>query len=240
MLQVRAGRAENAPYFEPWIGERAREHLDADSTNGVPFHVLGESHYSRPGKDAYECSPELTQQVVRKWALEKSGGSAFFTRVAAVIANSPPDTFDRKKVWSELAFSNFAQELLTGPRQPLTRAQRATGTAAFFGQLVLTRPGVLVVLGNGAWGATPTGFGCAIPPFDVEIGTDAAPVRLDDAWFYPHWVNGALVGTIAVKIVHPSAGGGHWNWQRAAQRVHAASYCASNILEWARENLSVT
>jgi len=211
------------PYFEAWVGKHAH------GEGGVRWHVLGESHYLHSGPDAYELSPLLTQQVVRDWALHDKG-SAFFTRVACIIANQPAEAIDRAQIWQQIAYSNFVQRPLDGPRQaPLPEDFEAARTC-FWGQIALTRPEVLVVLGSRLWEQLPTDFCVKLPPFKFEAGDDW-PV-IDDAWLYPLLHGREWTFTVAVKVVHPSAGFGRWNWQIAARRAHTAMLCHSNIIEW--------
>lgn len=234
---IRVGRVEDEPYFLPWISDNLAQHLGKQIdglANGTPIHVMGESHYTCHGQNSYERTPELTRQVVREWAFETSSGSAFFTRVGAAVANEAPGTFDREAVWNSFAFSNFSQDLLSGPRQPLTRDQCERGRKSFFGQLNITRPEVLAVLGNSAWNSIPTDVGVKLPEFKFEVEANWPAVK--DAWFYPYATKDQVNGVVAVKIVHPSAGGGHWNWKVAAQRIHTARYCHSSILEWVKDN----
>lgn len=199
----------------------------------VRFHVLGESHYDEGPVDEQHLDPSTTKDVVRTWALKRNSGGAFFTRVASVVLNEAPDTFDRQAAWSEFAFSNFVQEFMAGPRIAPSPAAWKDAQTRFFGQLAITQPEVLVVLGSRQWDQLPS-VGVAIPGMKFDVHPDWAPVM--DAWLYPYWVAGSLVCTIAVKVVHPSAGFGRWNWRTAAERAHTAAFCHSNVLEWFYDN----
>lgn len=212
------------PFYLPWVGK------NTTGSEGVRWHVMGESHYLSEGPDAYTNSPQLTRQIVADWGLAETHSSAFFTRVAAVIAHCDPSRVDRAAAWQSIAYSNFIQEPMSGPRIAPTPQQSADACRLFCSQLASTRPEVLVVLGNRLWQQLPTDMGCSVPTFQFAPEPDWLPI--EDAWIYPYHVEGVLVCTVAVKIVHPSAGHGRWNWEIAAQRVHGTARCHSNILEW--------
>ncbi|WP_151954206.1 hypothetical protein [Sphingomonas sp. EC-HK361] len=195
---------------------------------GVRWHVMGESHYTRLEDGAYQRTPDLTQTVISDWALEKSAGGSFFTRVGAVVENKEPGSFDRRSTWEGIAYSNFVQQLLDGPRKPPTPAMLDEARSCFFGQLAISRPDVLVVLGTRLWEELPLD-GVKLSPLQFACEPDW-PI-LEDAWLYPLEIDDTLTFTIAVKIVHPSAGFRRWNWRVAARRAHTAMYCHSNVIE---------
>jgi hypothetical protein len=230
--EIRAGEVDLPPSFEPWIGsEHAQLLKDVErgqTATGVRWHVLGESHYCRPDDpDAYRNHAGLTKEVVRGWALQPSRGSAFFTRVASIIMNRPAGEFDRPAAWEKFAYSNFVQELLSGPRKAPNAAQWADARRKFFGQLAITRPIVLIVLGSRLWQQLPWEVGARVPR--MEFKREWGPV--DDAWLYPYWVGDEFECALAVNVVHPSAGFGNWNWQTAAHRARTAMLFYSNVLE---------
>jgi len=196
---------------------------------------MGDSHYVSPGDpDAYDDGPELTRQVVMDYALAQCDGGAFFTRVACVVTGDRPDMIDRRVAWGSFAFSNFVQSPVVGPRIAPTAEQFADARARFFGQLAITRPEVLIVLGARAWNELPDDVGAKAPAFAYSVFPDWSSV--DDAWLYPHWVGDELICTLAVKIVHPSAGFGRWNLETATQRAQSARHCHSNVLEYFYDN----
>ena len=229
MPQIKPGRVDRSPRFQPWIGAAAM------FDGGVRWHVMGDSHYA--GADGYADDPAVTCQVVRDWALQRSAGSAFFTRVAAMILNQEPNSFDRAAAWNGFAFSNFAQRLVTGPRKSPSKEMWDEARACFFGQLVLTRPEVLIVLGDRAWQQLPDDVGVKLPPFRFDVEPEWPAIT--DGWFYPFEVDGDIVGTVAIKVVHPSAFGGRGDWRIAAARTHTATACHSNILEWIKDTYEV-
>lgn len=224
-------RPGSAPFFHPWIGSAAC------GSDGVRWHVLGESHYSRPGENSYDETPDLTRQVVRDWAFDRSPGSAFFTRVASVIKNQPPEVVERPAAWNAIAYSNFVQRMLDEPRKAPPANLLKAAREAFVAQLYLTGPEVLVVLGSRLWEQLPADNCVKLPPFKFDVEPDWPPVS--DAWLYATRRAQGICFTIAVKIVHPSAGYGRWNWQVAAQRAHTAAMCHSNIVEFVCDNYEI-
>lgn len=218
-IEIRAGHVDRSHFYDPWL----------PAGPGVRWHVMGESHYINPGDPAsYANSPQLTQQVVKDWALGDSG-AAFFTRVASVVSGKEPTTFDRGEEWHKFAFSNFVQQPLDGPRIAPSSSQFEDARARFFSQLAATQPEVLVVLGSRAWNQLPSDVGAKVPPFRFAVEPDWP--EIDDAGLYPFWVEDELVCTLAIKIVHPSAGFGRWNLAEATKRAQTAGYCHSNVLE---------
>lgn len=218
--EIRAGEVSSAPFYEPWL----------PTGPGVRWHVMGESHYiTQDDPGSYENSPALTKQVVKEWALGE-GGSPFFTRVASVISGKAPGAFDRAEEWQRFAFSNFVQQPLDGPRMAPSRAQFADARERFFAQLAMTQPEVLVVLGSRAWNELPCDVGAKVPPFQFLLMPDWPAI--EDAWLYPYWVGDDLICTLAVKIVHPSAGFGRWNLAKETAWVQTAASCHSNVLEY--------
>lgn len=239
-----AGRVDLDPFFRPWIGRIAADRIAAvrrDRVFGdsfVRWHVMGESHYIRldePG--AYAANADLTLNVVRDWTASRSSGSAFFSRVAAIITEADPSVLDLPAAWNTFCYSNFVQSPLLAPRLPPTAEQWAQARKCFFGQLAITRPTVLVVLGSRQWEQLPADVGAKLPPLPFEGTTGER--ELLDAWFYPYWIDDQLAGTIAVKVVHPSAGFGRWNWQIASRRAQTAMRQYSNAVEHVLANYEV-
>lgn len=227
--EIRAGVVEKLPLLKPWLGNNYFPH--DDSSDLTRWHVMGESHYGRPDDPkAYVAHETVTAEIVREWALKRSTGSAFFTRVSSIVENTPPDLVDHSTSWNSIAYSVFIQEFMDGPRIAPTREQWDDARSRFFGQLAMTRPSLLVVLGSRQWEQLPWTVGAKVPQFRFEVQPDWPTV--DDAWLYPFWEGDDFWCTLAVKVTHPSAGFGRWNWQIAAQRAHSTWLCYSTILEY--------
>lgn len=242
--RLKAAAVDLPPTFHPWIGSQAAGRLADLAENPIlgddfsRWHVLGESHYVRPDDPGgYVVDADLTTNIVKDWALQRSKGSAFFSRVASIVAEASPDQVDLEPAWSRIAYSNFVQSALPGPRQAPSREQWEQARRCFFGQLALTRPNVLVVLGARQWDQLPM-EGCVRLP---ELHWDAGPdwPLVNDAWLYVYRTGEQLNATIAVKVVHPSAGFGRWNWLTASRRAHTAHLFFSNMVEWSKDHYEI-
>lgn len=220
-----------APFFEPWIGsdyallqERLRVAPLDPGVWAYPYHVMAESHYCEP----HEIRPGLTRSTVEKCGFSSNAGkcSAFFTRVLKIVRADEHPELTRKQHWQKLAFSNFLQEVMTGPRIVPTREQFEDARQAFRGQLRLTTPDVLLVLGQRTWSELPRDFGFAIST--LQAIEDPA-ILIKEAWAYVYEVAGIRRLTVAVYVIHPSAGGGAFKWEKAAIRARTAGIYHSNI-----------
>ena len=100
------------PIFEPWVGPLYWE----EGLDGYRLLILGESHYGDPGTEY----TEFTINVVRELGQEKR--HAFFTKVQKFVMRIPKGVrvsdSDRAAFWNRVAFYNYIQSLLAGPRVP--------------------------------------------------------------------------------------------------------------------------
>lgn len=221
--------ASNSPFFEPWIGsdyQRLREQRDQGVLQpdvwAHPFHVLGESHYAE--LDEYE--PGLTCRIIHECGFKASKCSRFFAKVLKVVTGKEIAGLNREEQWQKLAFSNYVQDVLTGPRREPSVEQWARGRDAFRAQLRATTPDVLLVLGQRLWDHLPRDFGFAVPELTSMDGT----VQVKEAWAYVYEEGDAKRLSLAVYVIHPSAGGGAFKWRIAAERARTVLLYRSNIL----------
>lgn len=221
----------DALFFEPWIGADyalLRERMKTDSLEpGVwayPYHVMGESHYG----NASQHKRDLTREIVQSCGFSSGHGkcSAFFAKVLKVVRADEHPELTRPQHWQKLAFSNFVQELMTGPGIAPTTAQLDRARAGFRAQLKLTTPQVLLVLGQRTWRELPRDFG--FPISELQAMEDPAIV-VKDAWAYVYEVAGIKHLTVAVYVIHPSAGGGVFKWEKAAIRARTVGIYHSNL-----------
>lgn len=128
--------------FEPWIGEK----YHSEGLRGVRVLALGESHYAEPGL----ARPTFTAEVVRECVFE--GRAAYFTKVAKMLTGQGAGKYlpddDLRDTWSRIAFYNFVQQMLPGPRmrpsdEMWREAQQLFPTVC--GQL---KPQLIVVMGK--------------------------------------------------------------------------------------------
>lgn len=127
--------------FHPWIGAT----YGPKSRFGVRLLVLGESHY---GNDPEYSDSGLTQEVVREWAQNKR--ARFFTIIAKVLHGSEDwiDDETRREIWEHIAFYNFVQSVVPGPRTPPTFRQWCDAQAPFDITLKSLKPDSVFILGS--------------------------------------------------------------------------------------------
>lgn len=169
--------------FLPWVGVD----YHTKGLRGRRVLVVGESHYGEPGTE----EEKVTQEVVERYALRHP--MTFFTRTTKILLGL--DAIDglaqsqRDDLWRRIAFCNFVQSYLPGPRCRPTREQWSEGRAPFQGIVADLLPELVVVLGRELWHYMPireTG-----PPLGFPTG------RLGSGG----------PGSLAVGIRHPSAWG---------------------------------
>lgn len=219
------GSIEEQPFFDPWIGERYAQRLAADrddvSMSGVMhrFHLMAESHYSDEPPFA-----GMTHKAVTELALQPNRYGAFWTKAIQVTENQPAAALDRARSWQDVAYSNFMQDVLSEPREAVPDAFWERGRKAFFAQLAITRPTVLVVLSKRLFAQLPN-EGMRVP-WKLTMQPDWPPV--EDAWLYGYPIGDARHLTVAVSVGHPSGYG--FSWERAARRAWSAMAFYSNIV----------
>lgn len=186
-------------YFEPWIGADYGVHpydLAAAAASGVyPVHVLGESHYGT----ADERSPGFTRHVVAELG-DGTGRTPFFRNLLKTLtAKDHVDGVDAAHAWRNIAFSNYVQDFLPGPRVPPTPGMWDRGARAFTDLLERYRPDCILVLGRRLWNNMTRQGAFTLAPIEQD------DVVLDDAVVYEHGVGARKRWTVAAHILHPSA-----------------------------------
>ena len=187
--------------------------------------MLGESHY----QGDYDGDVDLTRRVVRDWAFGKERGSLFFRRIAQVVEECELDALDARRAWSAIAYSNHVQTTLSGPRIAPSAEQWRDAERRFVGQLLMTRPTTVLVLGRRLWDNLPASIGWKCPP--LALRKTGEP--LTDAWIYPYWRGKSIDVAIAVWTYHPSSG--KFDWRDAARKILAAEAHYDNVLGWCWE-----
>lgn len=180
--------------FQPFVGK--------DYASGGIFHrrvmVLGDSHYgSVPEAD-------ITRRVL-SWYLdphvEREGWMSTFLKFERSLVGHETDAKERERIWQSVAFYNYLQVLLSGPREAGTAAQYAASSAAFFEVMARLHPSTLIVWGKRLWQCLP------------EQGwTDGTP-RSVDGYPIDHGTYTLTDGhkMRCVCVYHPSAGYA-WDW----------------------------
>ena len=147
-----------------------------ESRFGVRLVVLGESHYH---EDLEFSEPGFTQDVVRTWGQQQR--HRFFTVIAKVLRGSEDwiDDATRGEMWEHVAFYNFVQSVVLGPRTPPTFRQWCEAQTPFESVIQSLEPDAVLLLG---WRLAEH---ILRQPEDVSFGTIAHPsssrVRYEEA-----------------------------------------------------------
>ncbi len=202
----------------PWLGDAyQRASREIKGRDDGHWHVMGESHYGQPE----EQNSAFTRNVIRQLAIP---GYGFFDRLLSIVAREPAADLDREAGWSRLAYSNFVQELLPDTDRRPTASHWAAGREAFFGQLAITRPPQLLIVGRQQWDNLPTEGGAPLPALVAADGS-----TVEDAWLYAYRVGNETAFTVAVWVYHPSSRG-LLNVEAARARVRAVAEMTPSIL----------
>lgn len=196
--------------FKPWIGaEYAKTRdwrvgmLSGNSTgeqgSGFPVHVMGESHYGTQD----ENTPDNTLRIMEKCAFAPSDCSRFFTKLANLFVDAASEAADRgyrRRAWDRLAFSNYIQEVLPDLGIAPNGKQLATAEEAFFEQLRLTAPTILLVVSYRLWQSLPV-TNCVSAGHISCYGPKGA--TLPESRVYTCRVGNTYIWTHAICVPHP-------------------------------------
>lgn len=129
--------------FKPWIGPK----YSTDGLFGIRVLALGESHYA----DDNLNRDTFTSDIVRECVYQ--GRFAFFTKVAKLLrgmdakSRIPNDVLH--DTWDRIAFYNYIQQPLSGPRIRPTNEMWNEAGRIFPDVLRKLEPQIIVVLGKG-------------------------------------------------------------------------------------------
>lgn len=212
----------NQPFFAPWIGDEYDRRRDAsladqDSCCDGLWHIMGESHYG----ESSDRKPNFTQAVVEELALS---GYRFFDTIISIAADIPVADLQREREWGRFAYSNFVQDILPDEDRRPHNHHWNSARDAFFGQLAITRPKQLLVVGKTVWDNLPIEGYTPIDPFRVMPDWDEV-----EAGIYAYDVGGQTAFTIATWIYHPSSRG-RLDVELARSRVRSVTMAGCNIL----------
>jgi hypothetical protein len=223
------GSLDLPPRYDPWLGieyqKRLRAHIELRSLNNIlsRVHIMGESHKGVISDD----KSDVTQRTIADHAFQREAGGAFFTKVMQVLQGVEAHEVNRQG-WHGIAYSNFLQSWMENDRKEPTNAQFDDARQHFFGQLLVTRPTVLFVLGKRCWQETPKGA-VRMPVLEGRAGTSS----FDDAWMYVYESERGLEYTLAVHSNHPSGGG--FNRRLAHEHLDRCLAYYSNLVEYTQE-----
>lgn len=146
--------------FEPYVGSQFHQ-------QAFKILVLGESHYF--GTEDWQTFnsgnlPALagvTQKVVHEFLAYKRGqgaGAAWmrtFTKFSNLLKGEKLSNADLGALWETLAFYNFVQTPMGGPRQAPTAADFTQSEAAFKTVLKQLSPNLIIFWGHRLWNHFP-------------------------------------------------------------------------------------
>ncbi len=179
--------------FEPWIGDNYNEGID-----GKKVLVLGESHYCASLSDAH---PSMTKEVIRD-LFDPDSEFENYKNTYTKFAKSITGNFGKMSVeekatfWHSVAFYNYVQEPISGPRVAPTEAQFKLSEQAFREVLATLRPDVVIAWGHRLYNHLP------------GDGHQGAEVHGCDGTAFETWVY-PLGGGKTCKVLgidHPSVG----------------------------------
>ena len=230
---MQVGKLDKFPFYDPWVGadyaDRKRrlaagEHF---SHSNWFLHVLGESHYI-DGSD--ENSRDLTKRVVCRYSDPKGPTGVFFNRVLQTFQGCDYYSVKKADGWSDIAFSNYVQNPLSASRVKPTNGDWEDAACYLVGQLTITKPRVLLVLGTNGWGWFKSNHQAIMEPVgSLDILKDGKKVgEVDDAHILAYTVDEKLYSTIVVWAYHPS--GSKFDWQAAHDCVVAADMFHDNLV----------
>ena len=151
-------------YFHPWVGcnyEHGR------GPNHRKLLVVGESHYCNPDELNNGAHHGFTIQCIEEISAEK-WRHRFFTAIVQMIEGCQRWETDLAKFWESIAFYNFLQECLEGPKAPVTDQMILKGRDIFPSILENLKPDCVLVLSGRAW------------DYWIDGWTESAPLSVDN------------------------------------------------------------
>lgn len=227
---MEVGAVESYPFYDPWIGaeyaDRKRRLANGEHFSGSNWflHVLGESHYV---DNAEENSRDLTKQVVCRYSDPRGSSAVFFNRVLQTAQGCDYYSVDRQAGWSDIAFSNYIQEPLSASRLPPNDAQWAQASKCLVGQISITQPRVILVLGKRLWDWFTYNYQ-SISEETPSLDVFRNKTTVNDACILAYQTGEGLRFSIAVWSYHPSSS--KFDGQLAHDRIVAADMAYDNLV----------
>lgn len=195
---------ENRKYVTlPWVGQN---YAQGYYSHGKRVLVLGESHYCSSPE---EFVPEITINVIMDLLDPNSGHEAYkntYTKFAKAYSGifGKLEEGDKVRIWHSLAFYNYVQFPITGPRTAPNEQEFRDSKVAFWNVLEELQPDLLIVWGQRLYKHLPN---CGRQGQDVPTG-DGKSI---ETWEYT-LLNGHTVRVLPIN--HPSSGFNPEKWHR--------------------------
>lgn len=154
--------------FYPWIGENYKNGVVGYYENGIIQYgesegegkkilVLGESHYCY---DESEAIPELTNDIIKdliapesEWEPYKNTYTKFIKSLTGYIDELDDEV--KKEAWQHIAFYNYVQEPITGPRIAPSKEDFSNSVVAFEEILDKLNPDLVIIWGKRLYNNLP-------------------------------------------------------------------------------------
>lgn len=147
-------------FFRPFVGSQ----YAGGGMFGKRIMVVGESHYCDEGcRDCGDClrhreCMDFTKGVVESYLDESNGRERWmqtFLKFERSLIGRETDQALRQRIWQSVAFYNYLQVAMGGPREAGTAAQYRQAGTAFFTIMEKYQPEYIIVWGNRLWDKLP-------------------------------------------------------------------------------------
>lgn len=168
--------------FEPWIGRN----YGRRSRWRASVLLLGYSHYHEFMEVGH---PEYTRYVVGRHVRGINDRSRYWTKLARTF-----ECLDgREAFWDSVAFYNYIQDFMTGPREDPTPRQVVAAWVPFTQVINRLQPDLVLATGKQLW-----------ETISPRVRPPRA-IKLEDGRLVPYRL---VNGTVVVGYInHPSSGG---------------------------------
>ena len=200
-------------FFHPHIGSGYR----SASLFPKRILVLGESHYCGDacadcGSQAHPECAGFTQKVVADYlnpANEREGWMNTYLKFERSLVGHETTPAESRRIWDDIAFYNYLQVAVGGPRKAGTAEQYQAAAEPFFSVLNRLQPDLLIVWGKRLWDNLPSerwqdGEAVNVEGYSVQNGY----YLLQDGW-----------RVRAFCVYHPSTGYDWAYWHKVIKKV---------------------
>lgn len=214
--------------FLPWVGTNYEYGIKGFDENGIIVYgtkedpgkkilVVGESHYCANLADDKSKLSELTQIIIAdlinpnsEWEPYKNTYTKFIKSLTGYLDNL--EFNDKKEAWEHLAFCNYVQEPMTGPRLSPTSEDFKNSEEAFWEILNELKPDLIIIWGARLYNNLPQ-EGKQLEDLEIEwIDEDGDKDTIYiELWSYK--INGCVIPIMG--ITHPSTGFDTKFWNKA-------------------------
>ena len=186
-------------FFKPLIGQRYKDIL-----------ILGESHYCDKGcSDCGICQAHsecanFTRRVIADYLdprNEREGWMNTYLKFERSLVGHETTPNESARIWDSIAFYNYLQVAMGGPRQAGSTEQYRQAGTALFEVLEQLRPKLMIAWGKQLWRNLPITYWTDSEALVVR--TRSGCVEHEDVGYYT-LPSGHVVH--ALCVYHPSAG----------------------------------